>query len=445
MFCHKCGNKSLDGAVFCSNCGARLIREEDTPLQPQQPESLPYLDEATPDTNKEREQMDMPSENQNITEETFDATLVSIGPDKEKTVKVIQQWLGIVRPEAENLMERTPVLLKKNVPQEKAEMMQFIFEQIEANVVFADCTGRSVKITPRCKACGSLLEEGTICKACGCTYEIPPNYKGILNKAHQKKSPVNSAGKHQTISGQEMEITPLKGTLAFLLILAILCIFWGFANVFSPLERSLIVISGVALLTYLLVPEEWRNQYEKIKMLPNAEKAKMILKIVLGAIALVLVLCMIFLHLDWFLIFCVCCLIIRRFSVNYSGVLIFLLSVLFLGVLIIGTVIPGISYPGYEVRVSYMTQYSETVTVGEAFESYFEDCKWKKYKDEDYSYVVFTGTCEYMGEICDVRMTFKLTGKNFVCDRLELNGSPQSELMITILLSDVYDEYERKG
>jgi len=33
MFCHKCGNKSLEGAEFCQKCGAKLIRE-DGAIQP---------------------------------------------------------------------------------------------------------------------------------------------------------------------------------------------------------------------------------------------------------------------------------------------------------------------------------------------------------------------------------------------------------------------------
>lgn len=29
MFCHKCGSKSLEGAVFCQKCGAKLIKGEE--------------------------------------------------------------------------------------------------------------------------------------------------------------------------------------------------------------------------------------------------------------------------------------------------------------------------------------------------------------------------------------------------------------------------------
>jgi len=32
MFCHKCGNKSLEDAAFCQKCGEKLV-VEDTPQQ----------------------------------------------------------------------------------------------------------------------------------------------------------------------------------------------------------------------------------------------------------------------------------------------------------------------------------------------------------------------------------------------------------------------------
>ena len=35
MFCHKCGNKALEGAAFCPNCGTKLIRDEAVGQEPQ--------------------------------------------------------------------------------------------------------------------------------------------------------------------------------------------------------------------------------------------------------------------------------------------------------------------------------------------------------------------------------------------------------------------------
>ncbi len=38
--------------------------------------------------------------------------------------------------------------------------------------------------------------------------------------------------------------------------------------------------------------------------------------------------------------------------------------------------------PGQMVRESYLGQYSDSITVGDAFDSFFEDEKWSDYKEE---------------------------------------------------------------
>lgn len=97
--------------------------------------------------------------------------------------------------------------------------------------------------------------------------------------------------------------------------------------------------------------------------------------------------------------------------------------------------------PGKEVRDAYLPYYSEEVTVEEVFEAYFESPKWSTYESGDYSYVVFTGVCWYLEDRVDVRVTFKITGENFVVDRLDVNGQSQDDYMINLLLFDIYEEY----
>lgn len=96
--------------------------------------------------------------------------------------------------------------------------------------------------------------------------------------------------------------------------------------------------------------------------------------------------------------------------------------------------------PGMEVRSAYLPQYSETVTIEDAFEDFFDNGKWSKYKENGYSYVVFTGACEYAGQRADVRITFKITGENFIVDSLDLNGQQQNDLILYALLSSVFEE-----
>lgn len=96
---------------------------------------------------------------------------------------------------------------------------------------------------------------------------------------------------------------------------------------------------------------------------------------------------------------------------------------------------------GAEVREAYLTQYSQSVTVGRAFDNFFDKGEWSTYKSDDYKYVVFKGVCEYLGERADARVTFKVTGENFVVDKLEINGIEQNDLMLAILLEEIYADY----
>lgn len=101
----------------------------------------------------------------------------------------------------------------------------------------------------------------------------------------------------------------------------------------------------------------------------------------------------------------------------------------------------SMAVPGIEVRTAYLSEYSTQVTIGEAFEGFFDNCKWTKFDSEGYAYVAFTGTCRYFDERADVRITFKITGEKFIVDSLDINGRTQSDLVLYGLLSAVYEDY----
>ena len=58
MFCSKCGNKMEDDALFCKNCGAKLVVEPDNdgekksppPIPPSMPESMPTSNSTLSDS-----------------------------------------------------------------------------------------------------------------------------------------------------------------------------------------------------------------------------------------------------------------------------------------------------------------------------------------------------------------------------------------------------------
>lgn len=122
-----------------------------------------------------------------------------------------------------------------------------------------------------------------------------------------------------------------------------------------------------------------------------------------------------------------------------------LIIVIALMLRVVETYIPGgisnLFQPGMEVRNAYLSQYSEKVTVEEAFDHFFENGKWSEYETKRYSYVVFSGVCEYQGERADVEITFKITGENFVVDSLDLNGQTQNKLILYALLASIYEDY----
>lgn len=116
-----------------------------------------------------------------------------------------------------------------------------------------------------------------------------------------------------------------------------------------------------------------------------------------------------------------------------------LIAIVFIVIVLIGG-LGQFGKPGAEVRDAYLTEYSKWVTVEDAFDNFFEKGKWSTYKDGTYSYVVFSGVCYFMEERVDVRITFKVTGENFIVDNLEINGQVQSDYILYGLLSAVYED-----
>lgn len=120
-------------------------------------------------------------------------------------------------------------------------------------------------------------------------------------------------------------------------------------------------------------------------------------------------------------------------------------SFLIMAAIVLDYVSPGglqsMAVPGIEVRSAYLSQYSTKVTIEEAFEAYFNNCKWSKFDSEGYTYVAFTGTCRYFDEPADVRIVFKITGENFIVDSLDINGKTQNDWVLYGLLSSVYEDY----
>lgn len=97
--------------------------------------------------------------------------------------------------------------------------------------------------------------------------------------------------------------------------------------------------------------------------------------------------------------------------------------------------------PGKDVRDAYLDYYSDSVTVEEAFDSFFENGKWSEHKEDGDIYVVFTGQCWYLNERVNVKIRFKIDNDYFYFANMEMNGQPQSDVISEALFDKVYEEH----
>lgn len=131
---------------------------------------------------------------------------------------------------------------------------------------------------------------------------------------------------------------------------------------------------------------------------------------------------------------------IRRFILKGAASLLLIAALVFV-VMTNQDFFENLIQPGMGVRNAYLTQYSEDVTVEEAFQNFFENPQWSTYQESGYTYVVFTGNCEYMDERVDVSITFQITGEQFRADHLDINGVEQNDLILYGLFTKIYEGY----
>lgn len=83
-------------------------------------------------------------------------------------------------------------------------------------------------------------------------------------------------------------------------------------------------------------------------------------------------------------------------------------------------------------------------TVGEAFDSFFSNCKWVSYKEDEETYVKFTGRCMLKDELVNAKIIFLIDGKKFEIDTCKIGDydfTYESDAM-EILLDKIYEIYE---
>jgi RNA polymerase subunit RPABC4/transcription elongation factor Spt4 len=96
-----------------------------------------------------------------------------------------------------------------------------------------------------------------------------------------------------------------------------------------------------------------------------------------------------------------------------------------------------------QVRNGHLLLYSMDVSVGEAFDNFFDNGSWSAYRSDGNTYVVFTGRYTFWGDRYEAKITFRTrtTSDWFTPYSLELNGVEQSDIMMISLLTLVYFDY----
>ena len=408
MFCHKCGTQIAAGAGFCHKCGTKVVYGETVPqdmdtsisaLEPAAPSSPTTVVAAKPETQtaslmegeqrvaNQDEQIEMPIAGTETAPETFDVTLCAFADEnKIHVIKEVRTWTGLSLHEAKELVEHVPAVLKRAVTREDAELAKQIFAKVGATVSFTDQRGEPEEINLQpvdtLESAGSSTDtKGWLSDTQSIQQSPTPQDAAVQNGPSKFKSWWNSCSKPQKI------LAALVGVLVGAVVLSLLVSF---------LREFGYLLFGIAVIGGFIVTLTTGSEKEKI------ETRKTIVQMVIGLAAVVIVALVLALKPD---------------------------------------LVSDIFQPGAAVRSSYLSQYSESVTIGDAFDDFFGNEKWSTYKDKGYTYVVFTGSFEYDGEPADARITFKITGENFRAETLEINGVEQNEFMLGLLLLRVYADY----
>ena len=97
-----------------------------------------------------------------------------------------------------------------------------------------------------------------------------------------------------------------------------------------------------------------------------------------------------------------------------------------------------------EVRQGSPTNYPD-FTLEEAFDAFFENPKWSYGEDcGDYQIIYFSGDCLYREQEVTANLeiwSYDSTDK-FSIQSLDFNGVPQSDEMLNLLLTTVYENYQ---
>lgn len=90
------------------------------------------------------------------------------------------------------------------------------------------------------------------------------------------------------------------------------------------------------------------------------------------------------------------------------------------------------------ISVSYLSQFSTEVTIGEAFNKFFGEPKWKSYNQGIQKYVDFQGKVIYNNEPAIAVITFSILGDNFKVESVKIDNEPLNDFEIDLFFETVF-------
>lgn len=492
MFCHKCGAKIADDAGFCHKCGTKVVHTE------AEPENTPV--------QEMQKQAETASESKNIAENLVNVTLVSVGNRKMDVIKAVMGLLNISLAESRDIVETTPISIKKAIPLDEAENIKQIFVKLGATVSFTDQNEQPAKVIIHCRKCGAELnDESEICPSCNNPSDLTSNAadQDPKIKLPHSLSEFKVFFRGLPVYGKLLTILAICAGL-LLLVVAVVLIIAIFKLIFSSAAAFFITAAvvyyiyqrwgatKVAAMAYnkkgqdLQLPEGMNSNsllealsgkfnYPYFKGVRYNEVGACVIEgkyseypvtfyengrvklsyinkdskdnrrlIMREAIAIQSYINKFFdPSLPYDAADDMKALKFAEKQIKAIGLVITLASVIIVGSIVLYIISPDAIKPGAGVRNAYLSMYSEEITIEEAFDNFFGNEKWSTYKDESYEYVVFSGVCQYNEEPADIRITFKITGENFLVDSMDINGVEQNDLITALMLEKIYGDYEQ--
>lgn len=96
-------------------------------------------------------------------------------------------------------------------------------------------------------------------------------------------------------------------------------------------------------------------------------------------------------------------------------------------------------YKSDKISIAYLSDYSTEVTIGEAFEDFFDNTDWKKYKEGIQEYVDFKGNCLFDDERVTIVISFFKSEDYFEISEIKVNGEEIPKIMHSLIISSIYN------